>query len=343
MILSDLTFLRGWRAQAVVWVGAAISFLLVSMPLAAQSCQTGEDIDPATRSALEATARRYFDLATKGDAATLRRNAIPSVAADFTGIESAVKDNQANMAGVQPTARTPFVLLADAAAPADHAEFYCGVFGAKGQTSSSAVFALNQLPVGKYGVVILDVPAASGAMTLSQILQQVGTDWKLGGWYVKTAQSVGHDSAWFVVQARAFQAKRQMHNAWYYFLQARDLASPLPFMSTMTTDRLYDESQKIMPADLPGEKPLELTADGKTYRIKTMFPYGVAGEINLVVKWGTADVSNTVLSYADNQAVAKALVAKYPEFRDGFAAVIPRATEPSGRDYGTLVPVKEIK
>jgi hypothetical protein len=134
-----------------------------------------------------------------------------------------------------------------------------------------------------------------------------------------------------------------MHNAWYYFLQARDLASPLPFMSTMTTDRLYDESQKIMPADLPGDKPLELTSDGKIYRVKTMFPYGVAGEINLVVKWEAADVSNPVQCYADNQAVAKALLAKYPELRDGFSAIVPRATEASGRDYGTLVPVREIK
>jgi hypothetical protein len=342
MILSDLTFLRGRRARSAGWLLAAV-FTFGSSPLAAQSCQTGDDIDPATRSSLEATARRYFDLAAKGDAAALRQNSISSVAANFAGIESAVKDNQANMAGVQPVARPPFVLLADATAPPDHAEFYCGVFGAKGQTSSSAVFALNQLPLGKYGVVILDVPAVSGAMTISQILQQAGSDWKLGGWYVKAAQSAGHDSAWFVAQARAFQAKGQIHNAWYYFLQARDLASPLPFMSTMTTDRLYDESQKIMPSDLPGEKPVELTKDGKTYRIKTMFPYGVAGEINLVVKWEAADVSNTVLSYADNQAVAKALLARYPELREGFAAIVPRATEASGRDYGTLVPVKEIK
>jgi hypothetical protein len=342
MIRSDLTIFDGKGNWALAGV-LGIVWLALGGVGAAQSCQMGEDIEPVTRSALETTARRYFDLAAKGDAAALRENAIPSVAADFAGIEAAVKENQANLAGVQPTVRPPFVLLADAGAPADHAEFYCGVFGAKGQTSGSAVFSLNLLPVGKYGVVVLDVPAASGAMTLAQILQQTGTDWKLGGWYVKAAQSAGHDSAWFAAQARAFQAKGQMRNAWYYFLQARDLASPLPFMSTMVTDKLYDESHQIMPADLPGDKPLDLMADGKTYRIKTMFPYGVAGEINLVVKWETGDASNPAQSYADNQVVAKALLAKYPELRDGFAAIVARATEPSGRDYGTLVPMKEIK
>ena len=39
----------------------------------------------------------------------------------------------------------------------------------------------------------------------------------------------------------------------------------------------------------------------------------------------------------------KALVAKYPEYRAAFAGVVARAVEPSGRDYGTLLAMKEIK
>ena len=42
-------------------------------------------------------------------------------------------------------------------------------------------------------------------------------------------------------------------------------------------------------------------------------------------------------------AVIKALVAKYPEFRDAFAGVVARAIEPSGKDYGTLAEMKDIK
>jgi len=41
--------------------------------------------------------------------------------------------------------------------------------------------------------------------------------------------------------------------------------------------------------------------------------------------------------------VIKALVAKYPELRDAFAGVVARAVDPSGRDYGTLLPMKDIK
>jgi hypothetical protein len=42
-------------------------------------------------------------------------------------------------------------------------------------------------------------------------------------------------------------------------------------------------------------------------------------------------------------AVIKALVTKYPELRDAFAGVISRAVDPQGHDYGTLLPMKDIK
>jgi len=37
------------------------------------------------------------------------------------------------------------------------------------------------------------------------------------------------------------------------------------------------------------------------------------------------------------------LVAKYPEIRASFAAVVARAVDSSGRDYGTLLAMKDIK
>jgi hypothetical protein len=51
-------------------------------------------MDPATASALTATARRLYDMAARGDSASLRQNAMASLASNFSGIESAVKDNQ---------------------------------------------------------------------------------------------------------------------------------------------------------------------------------------------------------------------------------------------------------
>jgi hypothetical protein len=353
---------RGFRGKSLAClVLAAAGFAR------AQTCQMGEDLESSTSAALEATARRYFALAAKGDAASLRQSAIPSVAEAFSGIATAVQDNQANFAKAQPVLRAAFQLTADGQASLERAEFLCGVFGKSGQTASSAVFLLNNLPPGRYAVVILDVNSgevknadvksgdgtsnavkSGGATTdvtpyaVSFVLQRVGGDWKLGGFYAKPVQCAGHNSAWFADRARAFAAKGETHNAWFYFLEARDLATAVPFMSTQETDRLYDQSQKATPPDSPGA-PLELAGAGKTYKIKTLFAYGVADEVNLVVKYDCADVSDAAKTYADNQAVAKALVAKWPELRDAFGAIVARATEASGKDYGTLVAMKDLK
>ena len=331
-----------------------------------QTCATGDEMDAPTRGALEAAAQRYFGLAAKGDVAGLKQGAIPSVAENFSGIATAVQESQANLAAAKAAVRGVFALTVDEPTPGQAStqpaeqrlEFLCGVFGKSGQTTSSAVFVLNGLPPGRYAVAILDVAAADGtskesstqdgsnrggAYVVSFVLQQVAAEWKLGGFYAKAGESAGHDSAWFAERARAFVAKGQMHNAWFYFLQARNLATVVPFMSTRETDRLYDEAQKIKTADLPGEAPMELLAGGKSYKIRAIFVYGVAGTVNLVVKYDWADVSDAAKTYAENQAVARALVAKWPELRDGFGAIVTRATEASGKDYGTLVGMGELK
>jgi hypothetical protein len=59
-----------------------------------------------------------------------------------------------------------------------------------------------------------------------------------------------------------------------------------------------------------------------------VFPKGVGSDLDLIVKYQVADVSNTNQAYQSNVAVAKALVAKYPELRDAFAGVVARAVEP---------------
>ena len=66
-------------------------------------------------------------------------------------------------------------------------------------------------------------------------------------------------------------------------------------------------------------------------------------DFDLVVKYQSADVSDTGKTFQDNLAVMKALLAKYPEFRDAFAGIVVRAVEPSGRDYGSMLAMKDIK
>jgi hypothetical protein len=324
------------------WLGCCVVLFLAGTVLA-QSCQTGEEIDPATRQVLEAKGRQYFDLAAKGDVTALRQNAIPSVASDFSGIETAVRESQADFSATQANVRPPFLLQADGKEPIPRAEFLCGVFGKAGQTANSAVFVIPNLPPGDYAIVILDV-ASKMPSTLSFVLQKVGADWKLGGYYSRPAQAARHDGKWFLEQARAFRAKGQSLNAWLYYLKARDLMVPVPFMSTLATDQAYDESQSVQPTPVPSaQTPLEISGEGNMFRITSMFPVGVENDVDLVVKYPCPSVANTAQTYQQNLAAIRALMAKYPELRNGFASIIVRAVEPSGKDYGTMVAAKDVK
>lgn len=328
----------GIGARLPLWACLACS-LLWAVQATAQTCMSADEMDAPTQKALADAAKRYFDMSARGDSASLKQNSIASLANDFSGIETAVRDNQPNFTGAQATARPPYLLKVEGTAPIARAEFLCGVFGAQGQTSSSAVFVIPNLPPGNYGVVIVDISGSKGGYTASYILQQQASDWKLGGLYVKPSQVKGHDGKWFWDQARDLRAKGQVHNAWFYYLQARDLLAPVPFMSTQLTDKLYDESQAAKPADLTAP----LTSGAKIYTLTDLFPMAVGNDLDLVVKYQLADISNTGQTFQENMSVIKGLVSKYPEYRSAFDGVVARAVDPSGRDYGSLLAMKDIK
>ena len=330
--LSLPRIIRLWSAAAVL----TASFLL---PLHAQTCLTASDMDAASRTALVSTGQRFFDMAARGDSTSLQQNAIASLASNFGGIEAAVRDNQVTLSGAKATVRPPFLLKIEGTAPADRAEFLCGVFGANGQTADSTVFVIPNLPPGNYAIVITEVSTGKGPYTVSFVLQQEGTAWKLGGYYVKAAQAKGHDGLWFAEQARQYKTKAQMHNAWFYDLQAREMLVAVPFMSTQMTDKLYDEFQNLRPADLP---PFDLALTGKTVHVTSLFPLTVGTDLDVVVKYQAESVADTGKTFQENVAVMKALLMKFPELRGAFDGVVARGVEASGRDYGTLLPMKDI-
>ena len=338
---NGMALFRRSRLSGVYLVLLTVVFTALAQ---AQTCLTQSDMDDPTRSALEATAKRYFDMAARGDIASLRQNSIASLAADFSGIEAAVGNSQASFAGAQAQPRPPFLLKVEGDKPLEHAEFLCGVFGKNGQTANSSAFVIPNLPPGAYGMVTLEITGTPKPQTVSFVLQEQGPEWKIGGFYVHASQVAGHDADWFADKANAFKAKRENRDAWLYYLQARELAVPVPFMSTLVTDKLYDESEAVKPTDLPTDgNNVDLVAGGKTYKLTAMFPVAVAQDLDVVVKYQAADVSHTAETFKDNMAVIHALVAKYPELRDAFGGVVARAVEPSGHDYGSMLPMTEIK
>jgi hypothetical protein len=283
-------------------------------------------------------------MVAKGDASSLRQNSIPSLASDFSGIEGTIKANQPNLTGSQGTIKSIFLLDATGPAPIPNAVFYCGVFGRNGQTANSAEFFLNNLPPAKYAVALLDGNSSAGHTMFFEILQETGTDWKLAGLYIKPAQVAGHDSNWFLTRAREYKTKGQMHNAWFYYEEALSLISPVSFMSTLATDKLADEAETVQPTDVPvAGKTADLATGAVTYKLTEMYREPVGNDLDLIVKYQSANVANTNQAYQDNVAVMKAVLQKWPELRDAFAGIVARGVDATGRDYGTLLAMKDIK
>lgn len=318
-------------------------FLLTSLTFAqaapgATACSTATEMDPATRSNVDRTAQLLTNYAVQGDLFNLRQNSTGSLAGSFGGIEAIVSEYKSNLAGATSRTRGMYLLEAKGSQTLESAEFFCGIMNSPEATG----FNITGLPPGQYALVIEDLTAPKMPFMLTQILKNEG-GWKLAGFYLKPAELAGHDANWFLQKARDFKARGQTHNAWFYYLAAWDVTSPVDFMSTRPLDKLVDEMAQVRPNDLPFTGPVDLPGAARTYKVTYVSMVPVGADLYLLVKYQSPDVSNTQQAYADNINVIKAVTAKYPEYREAFTGVVARATEPSGRDYGSMLAMKDVK
>lgn len=326
------------------WAGYLLAVLLaitLTGVARAQECSSGTEIDGVTSRALEAAARQFYDMSAQGDVAGLRANAIPELAANFGSVEQAVVSHRSLFAQAQLSQIRMFVLDASNSKTVwQRADFYCGIYNSPDRVGIS----IPNLPPGRYALTIAKAMGKEPA-TLTMILADSGkTAWKLAGYYARANSLGDHDGQWFVTKAREYKGNGQVYNAWFYYLTAWDLLAPVDFMSTPTLDKLSDETQAARPADLPSAAaPLELTAAGKTFRVVELSAVPLNGELYARVKYDSANIGNPTLVSADNAAVMKALLAKYPEMRDAFGGVVARAADSNGHDYVTITPMKDLK
>jgi len=319
-----------WLAAAAVlgclWLGA--------LPLAAQSCYSRDEIEPATASSLQNTAAGYLQSARAGNVAALQ----PAAEFNLGDVVAANKD----LWGQQQTVRGLYLLdnTQSQQKAGGGGEFYCGIYNSPNRVG----FLFGGLPPGRYGIVIDDVSGGKTPAVISWILHQNGAQWRIAGLYVKAAQIAGHDAAWYLAQARSYRSKGQNHNAWFYYLTVNELTRPFPAMTTPQLDKLYDEMQAARPSDLPSKNnPVGLAAGGRTFNMIDLFALPVGTDLDLVVKYEEPDISDSSKTFQDNIAAMKALLARYPEFRDAFGGVVARAVAPNGQDYGSLMAMKDVK
>ena len=268
----------------------------------------------------------------------LRQNSTGSLTGSFGSVEAIIGEYKPDLAGATARTRNLYLLDAKGSQPLETAVFFCGIMNSADATG----FSINGLAPGRYAIVIEDLTSPRMPFILTQILKNEGT-WKLAGFYLKPARLAGHEPAWFLQKARDFKSRGQTHNAWFYYLAAWDMTSPVEFMSTRALDKLVDEMAQVRPNDLPFTGPSDLAGPGKTFKVTYVSMVPVGNDLYLLVRYQSPDVSNTQQAFADNMSVIKAVAAGYPEYREAFTGVVARATEPSGRDYGSMLAMKDVK
>lgn len=297
--------------------------------LAAQSCYTASDLDRATSASLEGAAAQDFRLVQQ-NASALQAGADFSVSDVFA----------ANQELFQGQAKTRSLYLLDNSKPnGQRSEFFCGIYN----SANRVAFIFNGLPAGRYGIVIQDVTGTAPG-TVSWVLRQDPGQWRVVGLIPKAGLFAGHDGDWYLNQARAYRAKGQNHNAWLHFKIALDLLQPLGALNTPQLEKLYDEAQQSMPADLPANgRTADLSTEGRVFRLTEVFATAAGTNLDLVVKYQQPDISDSSKTYQANMAVIRGLTSRFPELRSAFAAVVARAVTPSGQEYGTLLATQDIK
>jgi hypothetical protein len=322
-----------------------LALVLVASPLGATTCQTAQEMDPAAKSAIEGAAQQMLQATLRGEANFLQQNAIPDVANNFAGISGAVADNRENLQGAAGRVRSSFVLDAsDAKGSIERAEFYCGIWGANGHTNMSTGFVIPGLPAGKYAVVVQDITGGKMPHMLSTILQQMNGQWKLAGFYIRPTEIGGHDGNWYLQKAREYSTAGQKHNAHFYYQTAWKLLAPVDFISTKPLEQMTDEWMKARPNDLPVEGPVQISANGRTYTVTDMTALPTEKSFDLNVRYqATGDLANVNQTIKENHEFLRALLAKYPELRQGFTTIIAHAVDSSGRSFPSPMAMKDVR
>jgi hypothetical protein len=338
----------GMRTKYFLRLVAAMAIVMLAFALDAyaESCQTSTEMDAATKNALRAAAQQYYGFVAAANAQAIATNSIPEIANNQPALAELLKQNSADLANSTATPRNVFILDASdsTAGTVPNAQFFCGVFNPS--SDNKIGFTLQNLPAGKYGLVIMDVTGSRNPYFYSFLLKQDPTGWKVAALFPRPRMIAGHDAQWYWQQARDYKAKGQNHNAWFHYLVARELAAPLPFMGTTKLDTFNDEVTAAQPPDLPEQNPVTISSPaGRTFTMTSLFvvPDEKTNALDLVMKYENPDIADSAKAFSDNREAMIALLAKYPEFRVPFTNLVARGVAPTGQDFGTMLPMKDIK
>lgn len=298
---------------------------------------------PAARNVYEQAARSLGSDIQAANVAAVRANTIAPVAAQFDSLATTIQQVSPKIQKATLTVDALYNLNAqDLGAGAEQAEFFCGVSG----LSRVITVTIPKLPPGNYLAAVLHATGVEQPQQLSLILQNDpagSANWKLAGLFVRPLTVNGHDGVWFWTQARAFAAKKQNWNSYFYYQQAALLLNPADFFSSPNLEKLRKEMQAVKPAELPGSNPLTVNVGGQSLEITSLRTESFQGGLDLVVDYKAKGVSDPVATRTQIVELMKAMLARYPELRTGFHGLWVYAYNNSGQPFAIELPMNQIQ
>ncbi|GAC1430607.1 MAG: hypothetical protein NVSMB62_27890 [Acidobacteriaceae bacterium] len=346
--------------------------LLVSAPLAAETCTTQSALAGADRNRLADAARAIAQAVQTNDVASLRTLATGDLQKNFGGLQYLVAVTSPRLSGGAPQVEQLYLLDASTLKPAadgtsPEAQFFCTLANSSSQTQ----FSIAGLTPGRYAFAMVAVPARPIPWRLSMLLRQEGAGpqakWLLAGIYPKPLTLAGHDGLWFWTQGRQFAERKQQWNAWLFFQTAQTLLRPADFVISTHLDKLHTEAAAATPPPLSDgispATPLVLKSSAiQNTATKSPAPAApaAAGDLHftalslaepttgstaplLAVHLRADPLTDPAGARQRNTDAARALVSAYPELRTPFQVIAITADSPGQPPLTTEVQTGDLR
>jgi len=307
----------------------------------AASCITQSQMKANERDNLSTAARAMVDEVQKGNVQALRGSTIPSLAADFGGIESSANGLKPLVQRATITIDSMYVLDASTeTSGAVRTDFYCG--------TPLVVVNLTNLPPGRYALTILHATGVAQPQQISLILVETADDhWMLGGFFSKPMVQAGHDGLWYWSAARKYEQANMKLDAWLYYRMAADILEPVDFISSPNLERIQHEVDSARPDHFSDTEPLMLDAQGSAFKVTIISTTTVFGSLDLEVHYAPDAAQAALLHDPPNARkqvtqVMTALLALHPELHDAFHGIWVQADQGSDSVFSLELPMDQI-
>jgi hypothetical protein len=307
------------------------------------SCTTQSTMSGADRGALQLAAMAVAGNVQSGNAAAVKAQTIAPVAAQFDGIANSMQTVEPSIQKATLTVDGLYLLDATDLKSAGDAEFFCGLPG----STLTVEISIPNLPPGKYALAVVHATGVKNPQALSMVLANdpaASATWKVAGFFTRPMTMGGHDGVWFWQQARAYAAKKQLWNAYFYFQTAAFLLDPVDFISSPNLQKLQKETEQALPDGLPGGEPMHLKAGAQTFNVTNLHTGELSDQLDLVVTYQATPNQDPVAARTQVTAVMRALLEAHPELKSTFHGLWVYASTPDNQHpFALELPMDQIE